>query len=327
MQKNQPLVTVITVCYNHARFVVECLESIRQQTYHHTQLIIIDDCSQDGSVEIIRDWIDRHQVECTFIAHERNRGLCPTLNEALRLAKGKYISLIATDDVWMFNKTELQVELMEQLPQSVGVVYADALQIDEQGNLLPKTFHEAHLNVFPYPEGDLLATLIRHNFIPAMATLIRRSCYEKVGLYDERLCYEDWDMWFRISQYFQFAFSPNIAAKYRIVSTSLTRTTHHKPTPRFHESNFWIYAKFLDSPRCSQEYEQYAKDRMLSEVESLYKLRAKTRHKYIGHMLRYQPRLYMLGMLAFSLLGKSYQSFVAFYENFERLRHRIEGRA
>ena len=57
MKHTPPLVSVIALCYNHARFVLECLESIRHQSYKNTELIIVDDCSRDNSVELIRNWI------------------------------------------------------------------------------------------------------------------------------------------------------------------------------------------------------------------------------------------------------------------------------
>ncbi|MDQ3753753.1 MAG: glycosyltransferase [Acidobacteriota bacterium] len=63
MKDNQPLVSVIAGCYNHSRFVLECLESIRNQTYKNIQLIIIDDCSTDNSVALIRAWIAEHSVD------------------------------------------------------------------------------------------------------------------------------------------------------------------------------------------------------------------------------------------------------------------------
>ena len=56
--REPPLVTAIAVCFNHERFVVECLESIRAQTYPHVQLVVCDDGSTDGSVEAIRGWLD-----------------------------------------------------------------------------------------------------------------------------------------------------------------------------------------------------------------------------------------------------------------------------
>jgi glycosyltransferase involved in cell wall biosynthesis len=222
--ENCPLVTVFVGCYNQSRFVEECLDSVKHQTYPNIQVIIFDDCSKDNSVAVINSWLKKHRVNWQFIPHTRNMGICPSLNEVLQLARGKYISMVAADDVWQPDKTSRQVEMMEQMPGDVGVLYTDAFQIDENGETLPQLFIEAHREFVIPPEGFLFDVLWEGNFIPAMTTLVRRNCFTKVGTYDEDLCFEDWDMWMRISRIFRFAYDKTPTAKYRIVSTSAFRT-------------------------------------------------------------------------------------------------------
>src|SRR6476620_352355 len=222
--ENYPLVTAFVGCYNHSRFVEECLDSVRHQTYPKLQVIIFDDCSKDNSVSVIENWLKEHQHDWQFIPHTRNIGICASFNEMLRLARGKYISMVAADDVWLPDKTSRQVEMMEQMQGDVGVLYSDAFQMDENGEMLPQMFIEAHRKFIVPPEGFLFDVLWEGNFIPAMTTLIRRDCFTKVGMYDEDLCFEDWDMWMRISRIFRFAYDKIPTAKYRVVSTSAFRT-------------------------------------------------------------------------------------------------------
>lgn len=221
-----PLVSVLVGCYNHARFVIETLESVRCQTYPNIQLIIWDDKSGDQSPEMIRNWIENHNMACKFLEHSVNRGLCKSLNEALSLASGKYIAMTAADDLWLPEKIARQVNIMESSDSNVGVVYSDVFQIDEQGNALPGMFIESQRKFRNPPVGSLFDVLWEGNFIPAMSTLIRRECYNHVGNYDEDLCFEDWDMWLRISRSYQFAFDAIPSAKYRVVATSMVRTIH-----------------------------------------------------------------------------------------------------
>ena len=222
--KTFPLVTVFVGCYNHSRFVEECLDSVRHQTYPNLQVIIFDDCSKDNSVSVIDTWLKKYRLDWQFISHTRNVGICASLNEVLRLARGKYASMVAADDVWLPDKTARQVEMMEQLPEDVGVLYSDAFQIDENSATLPQMFIEAHRKFVVPLEGFLFDVLWEGNFIPAMTTLIRRECFTQVGTYDEDLCFEDWDIWMRISRTFRFAYDKIPAAKYRIVSSSAART-------------------------------------------------------------------------------------------------------
>jgi glycosyltransferase involved in cell wall biosynthesis len=222
--EKDPLVTVFVGCYNHSRFVEECLDSVRSQTHPKLQIIIFDDCSKDNSVAVINAWLKRHHLDWQFIPHTRNIGICASLNEVLRLARGKYISMIAADDIWLPDKTSRQVQMMEKMSNEVGVLYSDAFQVNEKGERLPHMFIEAHRKIAVPPEGLLFDVLWEGNFIPAMATLIRRDCFNTVGTYDEDFCFEDWDMWMRISRIFRFAYDNIPSAKYRLVSTSAFRT-------------------------------------------------------------------------------------------------------
>jgi glycosyltransferase involved in cell wall biosynthesis len=223
-----PSVTAMVMCYNHARFVTECLESVRAQNYPNLELIINDDASQDDSVEVIKQWLAKTDIRHRFLRSEKNQGLCRSLNRALSQAQGKYISGIAADDAWLPGKLLTQVEMLEQLPASVGVVYSDAFQMDEQGRVLPERFIEAHRSFSTMPTGNLQALLWGGNFIPPMTTLVRRECYQAVGLFDESLYYEDWDMWLRIARQFEFAYSEHVSAKYRLVSTSMIRSQYSR---------------------------------------------------------------------------------------------------
>lgn len=271
---SHPLVTVIALCYNHARFVIECLDSIRNQTYPHLQIIIMDDCSRDDSVEIVQEWINRYGIACKFIAHQKNQGLCRTLNEALVHATGKYVAMVACDDAWMPNRIATQITVMETLPDTVGVVYSDAIVMDESGLFLEDSFltrHCKHPN--DPPSGDIFEKLVSaNNWIPAMSTLVRRACYDVVGSYDERLVYEDWDMWLRISARFDFHYLPGLIARYRLVSTSMMHTTLIAPDARFHLSSYLICEKMSSLRPGNTLATQTGIHGMCANAERLYKL-------------------------------------------------------
>jgi glycosyltransferase involved in cell wall biosynthesis len=219
-----PLVSAIILCYNHAQFVTECLEGVKSQNYPNLELVVCDDASQDASAGVIQAWLARSGIPHRFLRHETNQGLCRSLNHAISVSRGNYISGIGADDAWLPGKLLTQVEMIERLPQKVGLVYSNALQVDEAGNVLSQRFIEAHGHVEPMPQGNIQQALWEGNFIPAMTTLVRRECYDKVGRFDEDLFYEDWDMWLRIARCFEFAYSDHVSAKYRLVSTSMARS-------------------------------------------------------------------------------------------------------
>ncbi len=220
--------TALVVCYNHARFVRQALDSVLAQNYPNLQLIIADDCSRDESVSIIRDWLAVSGIEALFLPHDRNVGLCRTLNEMLGHARGKYISSLATDDAWREGKLRTQVLQMESFPEEVGVLYSDAELMDESGQTLSGRFIQKYRRFEVPPTGWVFDELIRGNFIPAMSALVRRRCFDEVGGYDESLYIEDWDMWLRIARRFRFHFSDEVSARYRIVSSSMTNSQPRK---------------------------------------------------------------------------------------------------
>ncbi len=274
-----PLVTVIATCYNHARFVVECLEGIRRQTYPNIELIIADDCSTDNSVERIRAWVDQHAVQCHLLMHDRNEGLCRTLNQALYLASGKYVAMVATDDVWLAEKTARQVAMMEALPESVAVVYSFAYVIDEGGRRQPGLYIQSQVNRSDAPEGYIFPTLLQDwNFIPAMTTMIRRSCLDVVGPYDETLVIEDLDMWLRLARHYDFAFDRMVTASYRILPGSLFRSRQADVT----KSSIRIFSKWVEEP----EFGRLAQRRISEQCWTLTQLEPQHRWRHARAALR-----------------------------------------
>jgi glycosyltransferase involved in cell wall biosynthesis len=249
-ENSQPLVSTIAVCYNHARYLEETLDSILAQTYPNIQLIIMDDCSQDNSVEVIREWIARNGVDCTFIAHEENQGLCKTLNEALGICKGEYLQLIACDDIMLPEKTRHQVKRFSKLSEEVAVVYSDADQMNEEGVRQNKLMIKSAWGFEKMPEGRVFDKLLDGNFIPALTVMIRRQAILDVGGYDEDLPFEDYDMWLRVSRRFLFAFDEYTSAVYRKHSDN-----YHKKLD-FPKWEYWLFLKHKNTERGRRKVEE-----------------------------------------------------------------------
>ncbi|HKO60797.1 MAG TPA: glycosyltransferase [Pyrinomonadaceae bacterium] len=301
-----PLVSIIVVCYNQARFVRECLESVRLQTYANTELIVIDDCSGDDSAAVIESWIAALPDKPTFIVHERNQGICKTFNEALSNASGKYVSIIAADDVYLPDKTETQVTLFESLPENVGVIYSDVWQMDACGNLLKQHFIESQRDFAVMPQGNLFDALLQGNFIPAMSTMVRRECYAQVGRYDEQLTYEDFDMWLRISRHYEFVFSPVISAKYRVLPTSLSRTIHAAGQWPLLKSDFRIYENAMTAGLTGAQ-RTYARKRLAGIARQMCVRDYPGRTPYVARLLRYQFTPLTMILLLCSMAGVPYR--------------------
>lgn len=281
----EQILTVLATCYNHERFVLDCLEGIRHQTLQDFQFIIFDDASTDRSPALIRDWLRAHRIPCEFVAHSRNRGLCATLNEALGMVRGRYLAKMSTDDVWLPEKLERQLATMQQLPETTAVLYGDALRIDESGQFLEKRFLEAH-GIDRPPQGRVLSSLLTRNFIPSMTTILRTQALRDVGGYDERLIYEDWDMWLRLSLRYDFAFADYVSAKYRLVRDSMINTIARRASPNRLASDTLILEKCVRSGALDPAQSRAARLRMLRMSLSLARYGDRRAVDCLGRTLR-----------------------------------------
>jgi glycosyltransferase involved in cell wall biosynthesis len=313
-----PAVTVIALCYNHERFLLDCLESIRAQTFQDFELIVTDDCSRDRSPEMIAAWLAEHYPQARFIRHTANRGICATLNEALTAAQGTYISMIATDDIWLPHKLESQVGLADSLGTDTAVIYTDVEQMDEEGQLLPTRFLKAH-GVTEPPQGRIFSRLVDGNFIPAMSTLIRREALLAVGGYDERLSYEDYDMWLRLAFRYTFFFQAEPVARYRIVASSMVRTVFARPNSWHLYTDFLIRQKWLRSHQLTPAQRADWSGTLWSDAYGLFIRNDARAGACLWVVFRYTHRLRPALLAMASQLGLS-------RERLLRLRQAVTGR-
>ncbi|WP_099237318.1 glycosyltransferase [Synechococcus sp. BDU 130192] len=127
------LISVVIPCYNSAAYVKDAIASALDQTYPHVEVIVIDDGSTDGSIDILHSFGDRIYWET-----QANQGAPIARNRGLELAKGKYIKFLDADDILLPDCLEHQIQQAQQLdPGLKAIVYGDAIRIDQNGNTLP----------------------------------------------------------------------------------------------------------------------------------------------------------------------------------------------
>ena len=107
---SEELVSVIMPSYNTEKYIAESIESVLKQTYHNWELIIIDDCSTDNTIEIIKSFNDGR---IRLLRNEKNSGAAVSRNYGLREARGKWIAFLDSDDTWKPEKLEVQIKYME----------------------------------------------------------------------------------------------------------------------------------------------------------------------------------------------------------------------
>lgn len=223
MTGDRPRASVLLTSYNHERFVEQALESVAAQTFRDFELIVTDDCSTDGSAAKIRAWLDRTGFPATFIINDTNLGITKVRNNALRVANGRFVCSLAGDDFYEPERLAVQVGAFESCDDAVGVVYSDMRVVDENGAVIEPSFHRCPGRHWPPPEGSVWSRLLGDNFIPAPGVMIRRDAVDAVGGYDESLVAEDYDMWLRLADRFEFRFVDACVSNYRVLPSSLSR--------------------------------------------------------------------------------------------------------
>lgn len=244
-----PLVTVICLCYNQARFVQETIESVLAQTYPTIQLIVVDDASTDESVKVIQQLVHQHP-SIEFLALTQNLGNCKAFNQALTHAKGEYLIDLAADDVLLPERIALGVNTLQQAGDQYGVHFSDAAWIDEAGKHLH--FHSDRFPHVTIPQGDIYKELISRYFICPPAVMFTREVISMLGGYDETLTYEDFDFWIRSARKFNYVYSPEVLVKKRLTSKAMANQ-QFKVLNRHSRTTFRVCRKIMELNRSRDE--------------------------------------------------------------------------
>jgi len=197
--KINPKVSIILPSFNRAHLLPRAIKSILSQTFQDFELIIVDDGSSDNTEEVIKSFKDNRII---YIRHDKNKGANAARNTGLQVAGGEYIAFQDSDDEWLPEKLEKQIKVFETAPSEVGIVYTSFWKYLNNNDKI----------YIPDPqikqkEGYIFKQLLERNFIGLPTAIIKKKCFEKVGRFDEELYYlEDWDLFIRISRYYQFMF-------------------------------------------------------------------------------------------------------------------------
>lgn len=258
--QDKSLVTIICLCYNHEKFVVESLMSALNQDYPFIEVIVVDDFSTDNSREIIQNWlVDYPKIQ--FIKNETNLGSTKSFNKALKLAKGDYIIDLACDDLLISNCVSLQIKAFQESQfKNLAVVYGNAELITEDGK------HDSYY--FPVNESKktiekreigaiYLSVISGGNSICSVSSMVKKSVFDDLKGYDENLAYEDLDFWIRASRKYDFDFIDEVLIQKRISTNSLGTHFFLKNDSRSRKINYSTYLIIKKAIQLNQTKEEH----------------------------------------------------------------------
>jgi glycosyltransferase involved in cell wall biosynthesis len=175
------LITIVTPCYNHARYLPEAVESVVAQTHTDWEMIIVDDGSSDGTAEIAQQLIARFPQRRIELLRQANQGLPASRNNAIALARGAYIFPLDADDIIEPDMLSITSTVLDQRPD-VGFVYTNTRLFGNQSGILENRRFDA--------------ALLRIDCFLHSQSLFRRAAWEQSGYCAPMVRgHEDWDFW------------------------------------------------------------------------------------------------------------------------------------
>lgn len=206
MLYEEPLISVIVVSYNSANFIIETLESIYSQKYKQIELIIADDCSTDSTADLVTKWAflkkNRFSNFVLDIA-TNNSGISSNLNRGLKNANGKWVKLIAADDILLPNCLYDNLEFVKNNP-SARIVHSSSYYYRQEFNtenfLYERKVQNEQLARSLDPKYQFYILRWAPS-INAPTIFIEKKLLSEVGNYDTDIAsFDDWPMWLKISR-------------------------------------------------------------------------------------------------------------------------------
>lgn len=180
-------VSVIIATYNRAEYIEEAIRSVLFQSYKDIEIIVVDDGSTDNTKKLLDFYIRMKGVRYIY---QKNAGSVQARDNGIRNAKGKYIAILDSDDVWCDQyKLQKQVEFLEEHPDYV-LVGGSLRKINEDGKEIAQYTH-------PEKDEDIRETMFFNNMFAHSAVVYRKDAWEAVGGYCNA---EDWNLWFKLGK-------------------------------------------------------------------------------------------------------------------------------
>ncbi|MDD2270561.1 MAG: glycosyltransferase [Candidatus Dojkabacteria bacterium] len=214
MQSRNPLVSVLVATYNSEKFIRETLDSLQKQSYKNLEILVCDDASSDGTVDIVKSFQEKDK-RILLIQNQRNLGISLNMNNGIQKAQGKYVAILDADD-WSYPyRIEDQVKVMEGDKEII--LCSGYMHICDE-NLKVKNLRE-----YPLHDKEIRKALVRYNPISHPASMWRTSELMKTSLYNNRFpIARDYDLVVRISEFGKYQNIPKPLIKYRVRKDSET---------------------------------------------------------------------------------------------------------
>jgi glycosyltransferase involved in cell wall biosynthesis len=229
----KPLVSAVIPNYNYSQYVAEAVESALNQSYDNLEVIVVDDGSTDGSLEVLRTFGDR-----IIVISQKNAGVSAARNAGVSESSGDYVAFLDSDDVWEPQKIERQVAIFGS--SGIGIVHVGVTDIDPKGEALDQHFNGL--------EGEVADELLKWERPVILGggsgAMVTRKAFEAAGGFDTNLMTSaDWDFYYRICRNNRAAFIAEPLLRYRLHGNNM-----HTNVGRMEREMMHFYGKAFADP-------------------------------------------------------------------------------
>jgi glycosyltransferase involved in cell wall biosynthesis len=249
-----PLISVIVPAYNAEKTIRETIESVINQTFSDWELIVVNDGSQDNTVEVVSQIKDSRIKVFSY----ENAGLPASRNRGFDKAEGEFISFLDSDDLWTPDKLEEQLKALRANTKA-AVAYSWTDYIDKSSNFLHPGRHLSF-------SGDVYSKLLVRNFLEnGSNALIKREALNEVGGFNESLrAAEDWDMWLRLGAKYHFVAVEKPQILYRVSTNSMSANIVKQEVESFKVINSaWLHVNFEENQKARSVANRWSSVRLV----------------------------------------------------------------
>lgn len=273
MENKEPLVSVLIVAYNSSDYIVETLESVKNQTYQNIELIVSDDCSSDNTVKLVKEWINNNLsrfVRTELVTIENNTGVSANYNRGVAKCQGDWIKNVDGDDLITPRCVELNIKHVLEHPE-IEVLFSDMIVFrNSEEQVLYKFSDSDFRGFFDLDAEGQFKRLIQRNFLPSTPLFIKTSVLKKYPYNENYRGLEDFPMWVTLTRNGHKAYYFNeVTAKYR-KGDSVTSSHKRLYSPYYMDSMEMFYwgelYHYLDKYQLTEAKNYYFKQFMLYHI-------------------------------------------------------------
>lgn len=300
----QKKISVYITSYNQKTFLVEAIESVLNQTLSPYEIIIVDDCSTDGSPEVIAGYISRYpNLLITPIYHTHNQGVTQSRIDALQAVTGDYVTYVDGDDRFLPTKLEKEAKLLQENPD-VKIVFSNYYYINSDG-IRTEIWADGEIP----PHGNVFCQTFARDFPKRNLfrnELIDYQAWRNIGFHDSSLyLYEDYEMRIRMTKVLRVAYHDGPLAEYRSHKGGLSRAKakeHLVALKYIYQKNTTLLDDISDNERKDiqrkvngwmAEIAKRASDQALTGIQ-YHRANRRDAFKYWLESIRYNPKNFNL---------------------------------